>query len=113
MMKSLSIHAKKIQHLLLPSKSRNFGGVTFGFPDLGKKGNFLGLVLGAEPYLTRMGGNPVPFKVDVPIHVEAYYRYQVNDFISITPGIIWLTTPNQDANNPDAVIATIRTTFSF
>jgi hypothetical protein len=87
--------------------------LTLGFPDLGKKGNFLGFVVGAEPYLTRMGGNPVPFKVDVPLHVEAYYRYQVNDFISITPGVIWLTTPNQDANNPDAVIATIRTTFSF
>ncbi len=88
-------------------------GLTFGFPDLGKKGNFLGLVVGAEPYLTRMGGNPIQFNVDVPIHVEAYYRYQINDFISITPGVIWLTTPNQDANNPDAVIATIRTTFTF
>ncbi len=87
--------------------------LTFAFPDLGKKGNLLGLVVGAEPYLTRMGGNPVPFKTDIPLHIEAFYRYQVNDHIAITPGVIWLLAPNQDNNNPDAVIATLRTTFSF
>lgn len=88
--------------------------LTFAFPDLGKEGNLLGLVVGAEPYLTSFsGGNPQPFKVDVPLHIEAFYRYQVNDNISITPGLIWLTAPNQDNNNDDDVIATIRTTFQF
>ena len=88
--------------------------LTFAFPDLGKEGNLLGLVVGAEPYLTSFsGGNPQPFKVDLPLHIEAFYRYQVNDNISITPGFIWLTAPNQDNNNDDNVIATIRTTFQF
>ena len=87
--------------------------LSFGFPDLGKEGNLLGIVVGAEPYLTKMGGNSQPFKVDVPLHIEAFYRYQFNDNISITPGLIWLTTPNQDNDNPDAVITTLRTTFSF
>jgi carbohydrate-selective porin OprB len=51
--------------------------------------------------------------VDVPLHIEAFYRHQINDNISITPGIIWLTAPNQNNDNSDAVIATLRTTFQF
>lgn len=88
--------------------------LTFAFPDFGKEGNLLGLVVGAEPYLTDFdGGDPVDFKVDVPWHIEAFYRYQITDQISVTPGVIWLLAPNQDNNNPDALIGTIRTTFQF
>lgn len=88
--------------------------LTFAFPDLGKEGNLLGFVLGAEPYLNSFsGGNPQSFKVDLPMHIEAFYRHQLNDNISITPGFIWLTAPNQDNSNDDDVIATIRTTFQF
>jgi hypothetical protein len=88
--------------------------LTFAFLDLGKQGNLLGLVVGAEPYLTRFrGGDPEDFETDIPFHIEAFYRYQLTDNISITPGVIWLTAPNQDNNNPDDVIATLRTTFKF
>jgi hypothetical protein len=37
----------------------------------------------------------------------------VTDNISITPGVIWITAPNQNSNNVDGIIGTIRTTFSF
>lgn len=87
--------------------------LTFAFPDLGKQGNLLGLVVGAEPYLTEMGGDPQDFDVDVPLHVEAFYRHRIGDNIFVTPGVIWLTAPNQSNDNPDAVIATVRTTFLF
>lgn len=88
--------------------------LTFAFPDLGKKGNLLGFVVGAEPYLTNFdGGNPQRFKTDIPWHLEGFYRYQVTDNISITPGFIVLTAPNQDASNGVDVIGTIRTTFTF
>jgi carbohydrate-selective porin OprB len=73
----------------------------------------LGLVIGAEPYLTRIGCNPQPFEVDLPLHIEAFYRYQFNERIYLTPGLIWLTAPNQDNDNPDAFIVTLRTTFAF
>ncbi len=69
--------------------------------------------MGAETYLTRMGANPPLFKVDVPLHIEAFYLYQLNEQISLTPGLIWLTAPNQNNDNPDAVIVTLRTTFTF
>jgi len=88
--------------------------LTFAFPDLGKRGNLLGLVVGAEPYLTDFdGGNPQAFKTDIPFHIEAFYRYRINDNISITPGVIVLTAPNQDASNGVDVIGNIRTTFTF
>ncbi|QYO64707.1 carbohydrate porin [Leptolyngbya sp. 7M] len=87
--------------------------LTFALPDLGQRGNLLGLVVGAEPYLTEMGGDPQDFAVDVPLHIEAFYRHRLNDNIFITPGVIWLTAPNQSNDNPDAIIATLRTTFLF
>lgn len=88
--------------------------LTFAFPDLGQEGNLLGLVFGAEPYLTRFeGGDPDDFETDIPFHIEAFYRHQINDNISITPGVIWLTAPNQNDANGNDFIATLRTTFKF
>ncbi|MEB3175880.1 MAG: carbohydrate porin, partial [Cyanobacteriota bacterium] len=56
---------------------------------------------------------PQPFKVDVPVHLEGFYRYALNNNISITPGLIWLLAPNQDRGNGSDVIGVIRTTFVF
>ncbi|MFM6066656.1 MAG: iron uptake porin [Sphaerospermopsis kisseleviana] len=101
--------------------------ITLAFPDLGKAGNLGGIIVGVPPYATRSGIIPFyrPFvggASDVistipnrttPLHLEAFYKYQLNDHISITPGVIWLVAPNQTSNNPDVVIGTVRTTFSF
>ena len=98
------------------------GGVAF--PDLGKEGNLLGIFAGVQPY----SGNSTFFITDtstgdsyktrlsgisVPIHVEAFYKYQLNDNISLTPGVIWVSSPSQSKNNQDQVIGTLRTTFTF
>ncbi|MEH2458658.1 iron uptake porin [Nostoc sp.] len=85
-------------------------GLGVALPDFGKKGNVLGIFAGAEPYsFNRPGfvGN------DVPYHFEGFYKYRVSDNISITPGVIWLTSPGQNSNNDDAIIGTLRTTFTF
>jgi len=90
--------------------------VQAAFPDLFKEGNVGGLVVGMEPTLTGLknGNNFVGgFKNDTSLHIEAYYKYQLTDNISITPSVIWITAPNQDADNEDIVIGGIRTTFSF
>ncbi|BAZ70083.1 MAG: iron uptake porin [Pelatocladus maniniholoensis HA4357-MV3] len=81
------------------------------FPDLGKKGNVLGILAGAEPYSRNRFANVDDG--DVPYHFEGFYKYQVSDNISITPGVIWVTSPGQDSNNDDAIIGTLRTTFTF
>ncbi|BAY26626.1 hypothetical protein NIES2100_64420 [Calothrix sp. NIES-2100] len=81
-------------------------GVGVALPDFGKKGNILGIFAGAQPYLGSISG-------DRPYHIEGFYKYQVSDNISITPGVIWLTSPGQVANSDNAIIGTLRTTFTF
>lgn len=86
------------------------------FPDLGKEGNVGGLIVGVEPTLTGLQINDEfvgGFERDTSLHVEGFYRYQASDNISITPAIVWITAPNQDAENEDLIFGTIRTTFSF
>ncbi|BCL39408.1 iron uptake porin [Nostoc sp. MS1] len=85
-------------------------GAGIALPDFGKRGNVLGIFAGAQPYsLGRTsGGNN-----DVPYQVEGFYKYRVSDNISITPGVIWVTNLNQNGNNDDAFIGTLRTTFTF
>ncbi len=90
--------------------------VTLGFPDLGKKGNFGGIILGMEPKVTSVSNGLKPVIGKDPstsLHIEALYQYQVNDNIAITPGVIWLTSPDHNSNNDDIVIGVVRTTFSF
>ena len=84
-------------------------GVGAALPDFGKKGNLLGFVVGAEPHITatNLGGS-----FTTPLHFEGFYKYQLNDRISVTPGVIWVTNPGQ-VNGNSAVIGTVRTTFTF
>ncbi|NJK28549.1 MAG: iron uptake porin [Coleofasciculaceae cyanobacterium SM2_3_26] len=88
--------------------------VALTFPNLLKEGSLGAIIVGAEPYLEDLDvpGDP-EFSDDVPLHVEGFYKFQINDNISITPGFIWLLAPNQDNDNNDAVIGTLRTTFTF
>ena len=88
------------------------GGVAL--PDFGKEGNLLGVFAGVQPTLRNLDvpGNP-NFSRDYGVHVEGFYRYQLTDNISVTPGVIWLSAPGQDDNNDDAIIGTLRTTFNF
>ncbi|MEH2065268.1 MAG: iron uptake porin [Nostoc sp.] len=82
-------------------------GAGVALPDFGKKGNVLGIFAGVEPYVGGSAG-------DKPYHFEGFYKYRVSDNISITPGVIWLTNPGQlNGNNDDAIIGTLRTTFTF
>ncbi|MEA5576183.1 iron uptake porin [Anabaena sp. UHCC 0451] len=87
--------------------------VTLGFPDLGKKGNLAGIIVGMEPKVTSSSVIGLDKDQDTSYHIEAFYQYKLNDNITITPGVIWLTAPNHDNNNSDVVIGALRTTFSF
>ncbi|MEG4250008.1 iron uptake porin [Microcoleus sp. AT3-A2] len=89
--------------------------VTLALPDLGKEGNLLGLVVGREPYLDKLeaASSLRSFRNDDSYHVEGFYKFQLSDNISVTPGVIWVTNPNQDDRNDDIIIGTLRTTFTF
>ncbi|MDY7013966.1 MAG: iron uptake porin [Cyanobacteriota bacterium] len=91
------------------------GGIAF--PDFGKEGSVLGFFGGIQPTLRGINIS-VPFdrsgfRTDTGWHFEGFYKYQVTDNISITPGVIWLTNPNQNNNSEPAIIGTLRTTFKF
>ncbi|MDJ0800374.1 MAG: iron uptake porin [Calothrix sp. MO_167.B12] len=87
--------------------------VALVFPDLGTEGALGAIVAGAEPYAGSLDPRPAGFTNDTPFHIEAFYKYPINDNISITPGFIWLTSPNQNSDNDDAFIGAVRTTFTF
>ncbi len=88
--------------------------ITLGFPDLFQTGSLGGIIIGREPYLSHVDSHfPVDFPQDASWHLEAFYRYQLTDSLSITPGFIWITNPNQNQNNDDILMGTVRATFTF
>ncbi|MFN6538468.1 MAG: iron uptake porin [Nostoc sp. EkiNYC01] len=87
--------------------------VTLSFPDLGKKGNVAGIVVGMEPYVTNSSVAQIGKDKNNSYHIEAFYQYKLSDNISLTPGVIWLTSPDNNSNNNDVVIGALRTTFTF
>jgi len=86
---------------------------TLALPDLGKEGNLAGLIVGMEPRVTDSNIDALGDDQDNSFHVEAFYQYQVNDNIAITPGVVWITAPDSNSDNDDLIIGTIRTTFTF
>jgi hypothetical protein len=93
----------------------NFAG-TLAFPDLLKRGSLGAIIVGTEPTLTgvRSGGSGRSIiDNDYALHVEALYKLALTDNFSLTPGIIWLPTLNQNSDNDDVFIGVLRTTFTF
>ena len=87
-------------------------GVGLAFPNLGKENNLLGIFFGAQPYVSSLDLPRLTYRNEsTPLHLEAFYRYQLTEGISMTPGVTWLMAPN--GFEPDVVITSLRTTFSF
>lgn len=88
--------------------------LVLAFPDLGGQGNLGALIVGAEPHLTSLNvaGNPT-FRRDVPVSIEAQYKYAFSRNISITPGVILVFNRNQNSDNGNALIGVLRTTYTF
>lgn len=90
--------------------------VGLAFPDLGKRGNLAGILVGMEPKVTNATRTLRTVGLedeDTSLHIEAFYQYRINDNLAITPGIIWLTAPDHNNNNSDVVIGAVRATFTF
>lgn len=96
-----------------------------GFPDLGRKGNLLGLLFGMAPRVTDTdfrarlaNGQPNTnlrrrLDQDAPFHAEAFYRFRINDNIAITPGVFVLFSPEGNDRNDTQFVGVVRTTFTF
>lgn len=96
-------------------------GSYLGFPDLGKKGNLGGIIFGQPPKVTSNDFGPATLTSttarrqdsDSSFHLEALYRHQINNNISITPGLIVIFNPENNSNNNTIYTGVIRTTFRF
>ncbi len=95
--------------------------VTLAFPDFLKEGNLAGIVIGQPP---RVAGSDYGIRnqvitsarrrdLDTSLHVEGFYRYRINDNISITPGLLVILNPEHNNSNSTEYVGTIRTTFIF
>lgn len=86
--------------------------VTLAFPDLGKEGSLGGIVIGQPPKVTNTDFGRFRDR-DTSLHLEIFYRFQATENISITPGVLIITTPEHNNNNSAVYVGTIRTTFDF
>ena len=88
-----------------------------------KQGDFGGLIFGIQPKLVHTSNDSVARAIGLPDgqrsdrdtgwHIEAFYTFPINDHITITPGVVWLTAPNHDERNSDVIFGGFRTTFTF
>ena len=95
--------------------------------DTFREGDLLGIYVGQPPKITSSnlagginypslyngtsgvaGGQPAS-----TTHVEFFYRYPISKNITITPGLIFLFNPAQNAGSDTVTIGALRTTFSF
>lgn len=101
--------------------------VFLNFPDLFAKGNLGGIYVGQPPKITSSNlpiGNNVPDFINTGLgraggqpgtttQIEAFYRFQLNDNISITPGIIHILQPGHTPDSDSVTIGILRSTFTF
>jgi hypothetical protein len=101
--------------------------VYFNFPDLFRKGNLGGIYVGQPPKITSSDlpiGNNVPDIISggsgrsggqpgTTTQIEAFYRFQLTDNISITPGIIHIIEPGHTPDSDSVTMGVLRSAFTF
>ncbi|MEM8673929.1 MAG: iron uptake porin [Cyanobacteria bacterium P01_G01_bin.67] len=85
--------------------------VTLAFPDLLAEGSLGGIIFGQPP---RVSSNDSGVEDDDgAFHIEAQYRYQLNDHIALNPGFFAVINPENDSDNDTLYVGTVRTIFEF
>jgi len=84
--------------------------ITLALADFGRQGNLLGFVFGVPPKVTE---SDVARNRNTSYHLEGFYRFQVNDFVSVTPGVYVILNPEHNNRADDIWVGLLRTTFSF
>lgn len=115
----------------IPGRSGNVETTNYmaylNFPDLFKKGNLGGIYVGQPPKIVSSNlpsGNNIPDSLNTGLgrkgeqpgtttHIEVFYRFQVTNNISITPGAIFIFQPGHTPASEPITIGTLRTSFSF
>ncbi|MBW4678566.1 MAG: iron uptake porin [Microcoleus vaginatus WJT46-NPBG5] len=87
-----------------------YGAIGLSFPDVGGEGNLSGILVGLP---ARVINSDVRDEQDTSYHIESFYRFQINDNISITPAFWVVINPENDSRNETQWIGLIRTGFNF
>ncbi len=89
-----------------------YWAATLGIRDLGAQGSVLGVIFGQPPKVTE---NDIATSEDdgTSYHLEALYKLQLTDNISVTPGLLVIFNPEHNDNNDTVYVGTLRTTFRF
>ncbi len=77
-----------------------------GYSDLLGEGNQLGVIIGYPPQTLQNSSA-------ASLHFELSYKIQMNEHLSITPGLLMITNPEADPNRSPIITGVIRTTFRF
>ncbi|MBH8554722.1 iron uptake porin [Nostocaceae cyanobacterium CENA357] len=80
------------------------------FPDIGGRRNLPGILFGVPPHVSY---SDVLKENDNAYHIEAFYRWRVNDNISVTPGLWVILNPENNSNNDTQYVGVVRTTLRF
>ncbi|KYC39750.1 hypothetical protein WA1_30615 [Scytonema hofmannii PCC 7110] len=95
----------------------NYWAATLAFKDFGREGNLLGIIFGQPPKVSDndfVQTNGVRREdEDTSYHLEALYRLQLSNNISITPGVLVIFNPEHNNDNDTIYVGTLRTTFTF
>lgn len=86
---------------------------SLGLQDLGTEGSLAGLIVGTPPRVLSNAFDADAIDPDAALHLEAFYRWPVNEYLAFTPGLIVVINPEHDSNNPTLYIGTVRATFTF
>ncbi|AFY53745.1 carbohydrate-selective porin [Rivularia sp. PCC 7116] len=89
-----------------------YWAANLGIRDFGTKNSLLGIVFGQPPKVTDNDINARE-DVDTSYHLEALYRLQLSDNVSVTPGLLVIFNPEHNNDNDTVYVGTLRTTFSF
>lgn len=83
-----------------------------GIKDVGSKGSLFGVTFGQPPRVT---DNDTADREDedTSYHLETLYKFQLNDKIAITPGLLVIFNPEHNEDNDTIYVGTLRTTFRF
>ncbi|MGF1986711.1 MAG: iron uptake porin [Nostoc sp. ZfuVER08] len=117
----------------ISSKPSNLSGsvettnwmVFAAFPNLLRRGNLGGVLVGQPPKITSStlpdgfnlpnfsDGGTAGGRTDTSIHLELFYRAQLSDNIALTPGLFVIFNPDHNAANDALVVGALRATFRF
>lgn len=82
-------------------------------PDLFKEGN-VGTVMVGNPYrVIKHGSGELKPESDTAWHIEAAYKHNINDSLSIQPGFLLILNPENNKSNPAIWVWQLKTQFMF